>query len=194
MWTRWYNSEKLDWWVWMTTLNSSINLWGTLITLGKFYWVILVQLQCSEYKKISLWILRRLYFKGTGSDKFRGEGLERISGKSGRLEIIIMEVIDEKNVACHISEKRMLHPSCHHIKVTWWWALRELRRETQCPPASQQPLWPLPPAATPKHPRAPWRNSGWESTGCRPQIAEGHIKGMISICPDFGIFSYPEEH
>lgn len=83
MWTRWYNSEKLDWWVWMTTLNSSINLWGTLITLGKFYWVILVQLQCSEYKKISLWILRRLYFKGTGSDKFRGKERVRLLREKG---------------------------------------------------------------------------------------------------------------
>ena len=35
-----------------------------------------------------------------------------------------------------------------------------------------------------------WGNSGCENTGGRPQIAEVHIKGMISVSPDSYIFPY----
>ena len=39
----------------------------------------------------------------------------------------------------------------------------------------------------------PWGNSGWENTGYWPQLAEVHIKGMISVSPDSSIFPYIEK-
>ena len=36
----------------------------------------------------------------------------------------------------------------------------------------------------------PQGDSGWETTGCWPQIAEVHIKGKISVSPDSCIFPY----
>ena len=70
---------------------------------------------------------------------------------------------------------------CSHQAVTLQppgrWALRELRMETGCLPSSSQPLKPTPNSV-------PWGDSGWESTGHWPQMAEVQIKGMISVSPD----------
>ena len=41
---------------------------------------------------------------------------------------------------------------------------------------------------------APRGDAGWESTGYLPQRAEMHIKWMISMSPNFCIFSYIEKH
>ena len=40
---------------------------------------------------------------------------------------------------------------------------------------------------------APWGNSGWENTGCWPQIAKSHIKGVRSLSPDSCTFPYKEK-
>ena len=37
----------------------------------------------------------------------------------------------------------------------------------------------------------PW---GYENTGCWPQIAEAHMKGMISVSPASCIFPYIEKY
>ena len=39
----------------------------------------------------------------------------------------------------------------------------------------------------------PWGNSGYENIGYWPQIAEEHIKGIISVSPDSHIFPYIEK-
>ena len=39
-----------------------------------------------------------------------------------------------------------------------------------------------------------WRNSGWKITGHWSQIAEVHIKEIISVSPDSCIFPYTEKH
>ena len=61
---------------------------------------------------------------------------------------------------------------CGHQAITLeppqGWAQREIRMETTSAPA-----------ATPD--AAPQGDSGWESTGCWPHLAELHIKGTISM-------------
>ena len=71
-----------------------------------------------------------------------------------------------------------------------WWALRELRKETKnthhLAAVRHQT------AVTPKG--EPGGNSGCENTGYWPQIAEVHIKGMISVSLDLCLFLYKEKH
>ena len=75
---------------------------------------------------------------------------------------------------------------CSHQAITlqlpWWWVLKELRVETNSLPSAT--------AATPNC--VPWGDSGWERTWYWPQIAEVHIKRMISVSPDSCIFQYIE--
>lgn len=40
---------------------------------------------------------------------------------------------------------------------------------------------------------APWGDSRWERTGHWPQTAEVHIKGIVSMSPDYCIFPYTEK-
>ena len=91
-----------------------------------------------------------------------------------------------KNVACHISKQRMLQPSSHysHSDGEPWG--NSGRRQMSCPLPSPQSLQPPPKDA-------PWGDSGWQSTGYWPQIAEVRIKGMISGSPDSCIFPYIEK-
>lgn len=46
------------------------------------------------------------------------------------------------------------------------------------------------PAATPYS--EPWGNSGWKNRGYWLETAEVHIKDVISVNPDLGIFSYKD--
>lgn len=40
----------------------------------------------------------------------------------------------------------------------------------------------------------PWGDLGQERTGCWPEIAKKHIKGVVSVNPESCIFSYVEKH
>ena len=72
--------------------------------------------------------------------------------------------------------------------ITWEATLTLSLEGTQdgnrCPPSAA--------AATPSG--APWRDSGWESTGHWPQTAEIRSKGMISESPDSCTVPYTEKH
>ena len=64
------------------------------------------------------------------------------------------------NGACLISKQRMLLPSSHY-RYPRYWAQREFRMETHWLPC----LLPSPQFLQPPPKDAPWRDSGWESTG-----------------------------
>ena len=88
-----------------------------------------------------------------------------------------------KNVACHISKQRTLQPSSHHITAVPKVSPDGTQDRNRMLSLSHKPLQPPPNGA-------PWRGLGWENTGYWPQIAEVHIKGMISIRPEFCIFPH----
>ena len=100
--------------------------------------------------------------------------------------VLLMELW-MKNIACH----RVNKGYCSHQAITLQppqqWALRELTMETGCPLSNHQTLQPSNPNST------PWGDSGWESPGYWPQMAEVRIKGMISVSPDSCIFPYMEK-
>ena len=85
--------------------------------------------------------------------------------------------------AISVNDKDVTDTS-NHSHHEWWWAWGEVRKEKYLPSSSHQT------AATPYH--EPWGNSGCGNTGHWPQRAEGHIKRMISVSPDFCIFPYTE--
>ena len=78
---------------------------------------------------------------------------------------------------CHISKQRMLLPSSHHITAAMMVSPEGTQDTNRIP--------------TPKG--APWGDPGWESPRYWPQIAEVHIKGMVSINPDSFVFQYIEK-
>ena len=61
-----------------------------------------------------------------------------------------------------------------------------IRKQRMSGPWNQQPLQ-LPD-------RAHWGDSGWRKAGSWYQVAEMHIKGMISVSPDSCIFPDTEKH
>ena len=52
----------------------------------------------------------------------------------------------------------------------------------------------LPQAATTPYGEQGTKNMSNQTAGCWPQIAEMHVKGMISVSPDSCIFPYIEKH
>ena len=53
-----------------------------------------------------------------------------------------------------------------------------------CHTSKQRMLWPSSPQPRWPPPWYPGGDLGWESTGCWPQPAEVHIRGMMSVSPD----------
>ena len=92
------------------------------------------------------------------------------------------------NISCRISKQgRSQLSAIATITVESWWALRELRKEGI--PA----LYHSSHQTTVTSCGEPWGNAGCGNTGYRPQTAEVHTKGMISVSPDCCIFPYTEK-
>ena len=81
-----------------------------------------------------------------------------------------------KNIACHISKQRMLQPSSHHVTAIPMLSPEGPQDRNIMPIIIRH-------CSQPHPPQPHW-----------PQIAEVHIKGMISVSPDSCIFPYTEKH
>ena len=87
----------------------------------------------------------------------------------------------KKNVACHIS-KWCLQPSNHHITAVPTVSPEGTQDRNRMPAILQLATEAIIPQLV--H----LKDSGWESRGYWPQIAEVHIKERISMSTDFSIF------
>ena len=64
-----------------------------------------------------------------------------------------------------------------HYFCPWWWAWRELRMETNRPPATKLS------ASAAVHSSTPWGASGPRKAGHWPELAKAHFRRMISMSP-----------